>query len=169
MLIVHQVLIRFHIQRNVIVIPKSVTPLRIQGNLQVVPLPGNGSRSAWPSAWLLPPRWWLLLCLQVFDFELTDEEMKTILAFNRNWRACPMDWYEFILSTCPQLNRPVGGSKAPSPSCWINYRGTLLFSWFAFIQYRFLQSHFLAEWTEEKTVLLNIHVLKKATVMMLLQ
>lgn len=92
MLIVLQVLIRFHIQRNVIAIPKSVTPLRIQENLQVVPLPGNRFRSAWPSAWLFPPRWWLLLFLQVFDFELTDEEMKTILAFNRNWRACPMHW-----------------------------------------------------------------------------
>jgi diketogulonate reductase-like aldo/keto reductase len=57
---VAQILIRYQIERGVVVIPKSVTPSRIKENAQV------------------------------FDFQLTKEEMAAIDALNINYRMCAL-------------------------------------------------------------------------------
>ncbi|XP_039263366.1 aldo-keto reductase family 1 member B1-like [Styela clava] len=56
------VAIKFQMQRGVIVIPKSVTPARISSNFEV------------------------------FDFELSNDDMDGIRGVNRNWRGLSFDW-----------------------------------------------------------------------------
>ncbi|NXW12895.1 AK1BA reductase, partial [Circaetus pectoralis] len=62
-----QVLIRLRVQRNVSVIPKSVTPHHIEENFKLF-----GT------------------FIQVFDFELAKEEMETFLAFKKQYRICAL-------------------------------------------------------------------------------
>ncbi|OTQ32739.1 aldo/keto reductase, partial [Gilliamella apicola] len=54
-----QVTLRWHVQKDLIVIPKSVNPLRIAENMQI------------------------------FDFELTDTEMQQIDSLNEDFRTGP--------------------------------------------------------------------------------
>jgi len=53
-----QLCVRFHVDRDVVVIPKSVNPKRIAANIDV------------------------------FDFKLKDQHMRYIESFNNGWRAC---------------------------------------------------------------------------------
>lgn len=54
-----QVLLRYQIQQGLIAIPKSVTKSRIVGNIDI------------------------------FDFTLSEDEMKTLDGFDRDGRLCP--------------------------------------------------------------------------------
>lgn len=106
----YQVLIRFHVQRNVIVIAKSVKPHRIKENFQVHRSPNLTGRLVFfliileefrfwhlkknsNRHFLLPWRSKLFFLFQVFDFELSEDDMKTLLSLNKDWRGFPMPWW----------------------------------------------------------------------------
>uniref|UniRef100_A0A3P9LPE5 aldose reductase n=1 Tax=Oryzias latipes TaxID=8090 RepID=A0A3P9LPE5_ORYLA len=57
-----QILMKFHTQRSVVVLAKSVTPSRIKENIQL------------------------------FDFELSEEDMAKLRSMNKNWRGFPAAW-----------------------------------------------------------------------------
>ena len=59
-----QIVFRSLIQRGLSVVPKSVTPQRIECNINV------------------------------FDFELAQNDMKTISSLNKNWRALDLSWMD---------------------------------------------------------------------------
>lgn len=58
------VLLRFQIDRGIVVIPKSVTPARIEANLNV------------------------------FDFKLSDEDIKSLEEFDRGYRFCGLETHK---------------------------------------------------------------------------
>lgn len=81
-----QVILRWMIQRDVITIPKSVTPSRIKQNFEVSVkhqpfLTVTSSHSSCSSRCVL----------QVFDFALPDEDMQLINSLNRNLRYVAPD------------------------------------------------------------------------------
>ncbi|XP_071947660.1 aldo-keto reductase family 1 member B1-like [Antedon mediterranea] len=57
-----QVLIRFAVERGIVVIPKSVTPSRIQANFESM------------------------------NFELKPEDVRLLLNLNKNYRGCALEW-----------------------------------------------------------------------------
>ena len=61
-----QIILRYHVQRSIVPIPKSNTPSRIRENLEV------------------------------FDFSLSEEEMQQLLALNKNIRYCLNTAGEYI-------------------------------------------------------------------------
>uniref|UniRef100_A0AAY4DNE6 alcohol dehydrogenase (NADP(+)) n=1 Tax=Denticeps clupeoides TaxID=299321 RepID=A0AAY4DNE6_9TELE len=60
-----QVLLRYHVQQGIAVIPKSIKPNHILDNSKV------------------------------FDFSLDEEDMKALRRLDRGWRACPHPFYPF--------------------------------------------------------------------------
>lgn len=69
---------------------------------------------------------------QVFDFELNDDEMKTILSFNRNFRVCPMQWWALCIINSTHV---ISGRKP-----WWLQKDNLLFFLFFFLLVLFPRS-----------------------------
>lgn len=83
-----QVALRFNVQRGVVVIPKSFSPERIKHNFQVyfLSLHLNPKIDNEKQCFCQENHVYFFFLLQIFDFSLTEEEMKAVEALNKNFR-----------------------------------------------------------------------------------
>ena len=83
---VAQIILRYFIQRKVVVIPKSVTSERIKSNIQVNQSKITFFQNSFTAA-----------VLQVFDFELSQKDMDAVSSANRDYRISTWIWYVLLL------------------------------------------------------------------------
>lgn len=71
-----QICLRWAVQKDVVVLPKSIKPERVFENGNVILFIN-----------LLASLFKYVSCLKIFDFEITDEDMKELKGLNKNYRV----------------------------------------------------------------------------------